>query len=119
MRKDENYMNDSTSDNIFVDTTGKQVKISNDEELGIREPTPLNCNDDYKDALLASLYSQVEFLRNELVEQTFLIRTLTIKDANHTYTNHDKNDESINTTIENADVRIDSSGNSDIAVERE
>ena len=38
-------------------------------------------NTDFKDALLASLYSQVEFLRGELEEKNLLIRTLIIKES--------------------------------------
>ena len=39
----------------------------------------------FKDALLASLYSQVEFLRNEIEEKNLLIRTLIIKDHELNY----------------------------------
>ena len=41
----------------------------------------LNTQDNYKDALLAALYSQVEFLRNELNEKNLLIRTLIIRES--------------------------------------
>ena len=34
---------------------------------------------DFKDALVASLYSQIEVLRNELTEKNLLIRTLIIR----------------------------------------
>ena len=40
---------------------------------------------DFKDALLASLYGQVEFLRSQLEEKDLLIRTLIIRD-NESYT---------------------------------
>ena len=41
----------------------------------------LNTKDNFKDALLAALYSQVEFLRNELNEKNLLIRTLIIRES--------------------------------------
>ena len=41
----------------------------------------LNAKDNYKDALLAALFSQVEFLRNELNEKNLLIRTLIIRES--------------------------------------
>ena len=86
---EHNYMDDddeSNDDIIYIDSTGKKVKVTNEEEMEIIASTSVNCIDDYKDALLASLYSQVEFLRNELVEKNLLIRTLIIKNAN-TYQN--------------------------------
>ena len=39
---------------------------------------------DFNDALLASLYSQVELLRNQLKEKDFLIQTLIIQDGGKT-----------------------------------
>ena len=36
---------------------------------------------DYKDSLLASLYSQVEFLRGEIEEKNLLIRTLILREG--------------------------------------
>ena len=41
-------------------------------------------NTDYKDVLLASIYSQVEFLRGELEVKNVLIRTLIIKSQKFT-----------------------------------
>ena len=48
------------------------MNISNDDELSMEqsETTPnINVNENFKGALLASLYSQIEFLRNELEEK--------------------------------------------------
>ena len=36
--------------------------------------------ENFKDALLASLYSQIEFLRNQIDEKDLLIRTLIINE---------------------------------------
>ena len=41
----------------------------------------IDTDSDFKDVLLASLYSQVEFLRNQLEDKDLLIRTLIIRDG--------------------------------------
>ena len=60
------------NDEIFMIHSGAK------EEINIEvEPKPMFAVDNYKDALLASLYSQLDFLKNELDEkQTLLICTL-------------------------------------------
>ena len=72
---------DLTDGEIFkIDANGTEVKLT--EEINIEvEPKPVNCMQHYKDALLASLYSQLEFLKNELEGKNLLIRTLIIKEA--------------------------------------
>ena len=87
----------------------KQVKINKDENIQIEHTPIFNSTESYKDALLASLYSQVEFLRNELEEKNLLIRTLIIKesdvynyDANNSAISNDINEENDNT--ENNDI---------------
>ena len=59
--------------------------MNSDTELELDTKCICNTND-YKDALLASLYSQVKFLKNELDEKNLLIRTLIIKESDvYTY----------------------------------
>ena len=50
-------------------------------DIQLEQKLEFNSNSDYKDALLASLYSQVEFLKQELEEKNLLIRTLIIKES--------------------------------------
>ena len=98
----DNYMNTQDDDNniTFIDGSGKKVVINSDTEFSILEnkdegDKPFDTNN-IKDALLASLYSQVEFLKSQL-EKKDLIRTLIIKD-NETHTQIYKS-ASISTTI--------------------
>ena len=80
---------------IFVDASNKKYKISKDTELEILNITQSTNNekniglpiDDehFKNALLASLYSQVEFLKSQLEEKDLLIRTLIIRDQDIEY----------------------------------
>ena len=76
---------DDDGELFTIDANGTEVMVN--EEINIEmEPKPVNCMENYKDALLASLYSQVDFLKNELQEKNLLIRTLIIKDADvHDY----------------------------------
>ena len=83
-----------------MNSSGKYISVSSDTEIRIEmdhntndtnvisgtsrtsteKRKPINSND-FKDALLASLYSQVELLRDQLKEKDFLIRTLIITDG--------------------------------------
>ena len=67
-----NGINTSASD---VNVINQRKNIS---ELHIESPIDTN---DFKDALLASLYSQVEFLKSQIEEKDLLIRSLLIKEA--------------------------------------
>jgi hypothetical protein len=59
----------------------KYVTITNETVLDVeKNENDIKVLDNYKDALLASLYSQVEFLRNEIEEKNLLIRKLIIND---------------------------------------
>ena len=63
--KPENYDFDRNGI-TFVDNSNKRYEISSDTEIniinsGIPGSVPINV-DDYKDALFASLYTQVDFL---------------------------------------------------------
>ena len=79
----ENNITDE--DLIIIDKQGKNIIISSDTELELDTKCICNTND-YKDALLASLYSQVKFLKNELDEKKLLIRTLIINESDvYTY----------------------------------
>ena len=57
------------------------MDINDDEEIVSKHGIDININKNYKDALLASLYSQIEFLRKELEEKNLLIRTLLINEG--------------------------------------
>ena len=88
-----NYMMDGEDDITYIDARNNKIIINSDTELEIintpiREKisTPIDTTD-FKDALLASLYTQVEFLKNQIEEKDLLIRTLVIKE-NDIYT-HD------------------------------
>ena len=79
----DNYCEDS-DDIIFLDSNNKHIVIDSDTEIDIvtsedNNSSPLDTND-FKDALLASLYAQVEVLKNQLEEKDLLIRTLIMKD---------------------------------------
>ena len=96
-----NEKNYQTSDNAIITYTsasGKEIQISEDSELSIQSEKSIGNNDgvssannignqkpidntDFKDAVLAALYSQVEFLRNQLEEKDLLIRTLITRDG--------------------------------------
>ena len=83
---------------FFLNSSGKEFPITTDSDLEIvniqaeksiessdvnnvhSDTKPVDTND-FKDALLASLYSQVEFLRDQLHEKDLLIRTLIIKES--------------------------------------
>ena len=63
----------------------EKIKNLNYEEkmvdIQVEQKLEFNSNANYKDALLAPLYSQVGFLKHELEENFFLIRTLIIKES--------------------------------------
>ena len=65
--------NDKYDDNIYIPSVGKfinqtqEIKIVTDDVLE---------NDDFKNSLLANLYSTVEFLKKELEEKNYIIRNL-------------------------------------------
>ena len=107
----------------FMDKSGKEIKINNDTEIILEKTIDVN---DYKDSLLASLYSQVEFLRNELNEKNLLIRTLIIRDReiNYNDTNDGRykedviNDVSISANVDEPDgSRNDDSKLSEVEIE--
>ena len=66
----ESEIND-TPDMVFIKGSGKNIPLIYDNELDIElEPDNfVETKHDFKNALLASLYSQVEFLRNESEEK--------------------------------------------------
>ena len=74
--------------NVSQKYSGEYVDTSNDngsdseiiEQNTVFEKT-LDAATNFKDALLASLYAQVEFLKTELEEKNLLIRTLILKDS--------------------------------------
>ena len=72
-----NYANTENEEIIYIDSNEKHFVINSDTELNIVRENPID-SIGFKDSLLASLYSQVEFLRNELLEKNLLIRALVI-----------------------------------------
>ena len=58
--------------------------MSNDNNVSLTAPS-FNNNENFKNAVLASLYSQVDFLRKELEEKNLIIRTLIIKQSQSNY----------------------------------
>ena len=99
-QNEKNYARTVGDDIIYVNSSGKYISVSSDTEISIEmdhntndtnvisgnsrtsteKRKPINSND-FKDALLASLYSQVELLRDQLKEKDLLIRTLIIRDG--------------------------------------
>ena len=89
----ENY---STNDEemTFIDSSGKNYILDINSEINIihsddsqimdNDYIPINSMD-FKDNLLASLYTQVEFLKNQIMEKDLLIKSLTQlnSDYNH------------------------------------
>ena len=66
--------------------------------------------ENFKDALLASLYSQVEFLRTQIVEKDLLIRSLIIKESDIFNYESSRNVEVKNMVISNCrDVNVNES----------
>ena len=76
---------------IFIDSNAKDTYFNENTEFSTTNDlskTIINQQQDdkydaidYKDALLNSLYSQVEFLRNELSEKNILIKSLLLKES--------------------------------------
>ena len=73
----------------FIDSSGKHISLNESTDLPLI--SNLCTNESYKDALLASLYSQVEFLRNELNEKHLLIRSLIIRESENDINNSNSN----------------------------
>ena len=67
---------------IVVDDSGREITCTCTENIPIyiENTQSENTNVDFKDALLASLYSQVEFLRKEIEEKNLFIRTLLMRE---------------------------------------
>ena len=78
-RKSKNGTIDSSEANdlFIIDASGMEVKVTEEIKINV-EPKLDFCMDNYKDALLASSYSQLDFLKNELDEKNLLVRTLII-----------------------------------------
>ena len=73
---------DQTELDIGAENINRTENIDTEQEI--------DANRNFKDALLASLYAQVEFLKTKLEEKNVLIRMLIIKDCDssiyiHTY----------------------------------
>ena len=64
-----NPLCDENSSVYFIDSSGKQVTINVDDNIQIEKSPVFNPDESFKDSLLASLYSQVEFLRSEMTEK--------------------------------------------------
>ena len=69
----------SENENINqIDPSNTEATTSNEILLDDNDNSIVKCSESYKDTLLASLYSQVSFLRDEIKEKNLLIRTLII-----------------------------------------
>ena len=88
---DQDLKSDETSGSSYdrecdltseVDTRAGNINMTENMETE-RE---VDANRNFKDALLASLYAQVEFLKTKLEENKLLFRTLIIKDCDITCT---------------------------------
>ena len=66
---------------ICVSANGKNLSLMEDSILDLEMIQSLNVNANFKDAMLASLYAQVDILKNELEEKNPLIRTLIIQES--------------------------------------
>ena len=63
---------DEENNLTFVDASGKLTTVNIiDDEIQIENSPDFSTKEDFKDALLASLYAQVEFLKNEMTEIFF------------------------------------------------
>ena len=84
---------ESNEDIIFIDDSYRRTVIKNDTEIDIiNTHSDVNVNEqpidtsNYKDALLANLYTQIEFLKHQICEKDLLIRTLINKDVRKSQT---------------------------------
>ena len=90
----ENNYSTYPDDIIFIDSKGKEVHLNENSDISINlenmdaqknqqqhDGNIIN-SENFKDALLASLYTQVEFLKSQLLEKDVLIRTLIINESN-------------------------------------
>ena len=80
-------MSENNGEITYIDASGKKISINKHTEINIirtkhelnADPKEIVDTGKLKDALLDSLYSQVEFLRDEIKEKNLLIRALTIR----------------------------------------
>ena len=80
---------ENNEDIIFIDESYKRTVINKETEIDIiNNHTDVNVNkqpidtSNYKDALMANLYTQIEFLKHQICEKDLIIRTLINKDVN-------------------------------------
>ena len=115
----KNYANTVNDVITYIDTTGKYININNDTEINIVHDKLIDITD-FKDTLLASLYSQVQLLRNQLEEKDFLIQTLIIQDGEKQLNgNSRKNRTSTGTSSESGDSHCNESVHDLLVNERE
>ena len=100
-----NYINteiDYDDDIItYIDANNKHININSNTELNIEliDDKPIDTNN-FKDALLACLYSRVDDLKNELAEKNFIIRSLVIKKCEVEHHEQEVSSSSISNTID-------------------
>ena len=77
----ENYA-DNRDGITFIDSGGNRIEINSDTDFDIIHENDkiIDTVNSYKDSLLASLYSQVDFLRNQIEEKDLQIRSLLVND---------------------------------------
>ena len=61
---------------LLAEKDNERHTFTSNEIPDVHNKPNINVNDDFKDSLLASLYSQCEFLRKELEEKNVIIRAL-------------------------------------------
>ena len=129
-RNKDNYA--KVDDNIiFIDSSNKKIQITSETELDIvntystannsidsndNEIKSLIDTENFKDALLASLYSQVEFLGTQIEEKDLLIRTLIIKESdiyNYESSRNIEADNSVTSLRQETNINVNGDNNSD------
>ena len=72
MRSEENYLKADDDENniIFINSKGKKIEIAMNDEIDINVESPIDMSN-YKDALIASLYSQVEFFKKGITRKKY------------------------------------------------
>ena len=90
---------DVENKSTFVDTSGKRIMINIDDEIKLENLPDYNTSENFKDAQLASLYAQVEFLKSEMAEKNLVIRTL-LNNESGDINNNTSDIKDINSTVE-------------------
>lgn len=93
-------------DPFKIDIEEQFLSVTEEAINNIKNLKNIKATENYKDALLASLYSQVNFLRQEIEEKNLMIRTLMIRD--HEVYNYVPSGSSYTTTDNESEFSISS-----------